>query len=50
LEDIAKELRGLPRPVIGRIARGQLVLDCRCLEPADEEAFIAQIAKLGDSR
>jgi L-seryl-tRNA(Ser) seleniumtransferase len=50
LENIAKELRGLPRPVIGRIARGQLVLDCRCLEPADEEAFIAQIAKLGDSR
>jgi L-seryl-tRNA(Ser) seleniumtransferase len=43
LEDIAKFLRSLPRPVIGRIARGRLVLDCRCLEAADEEAFIAQV-------
>jgi L-seryl-tRNA(Ser) seleniumtransferase len=43
LEDIAKVLRGLPRPVIGRIARGRLVLDCRCLETADEAAFIAQL-------
>jgi L-seryl-tRNA(Ser) seleniumtransferase len=43
LEDIAKFLRGLPRPVIGRVARGRLVLDCRCLEAADEAAFIAQL-------
>jgi len=43
LEDIAKLLRGLPRPVIGRVARGRLMLDCRCLEAADEAAFIAQL-------
>lgn len=43
LDDIAKFLRGLPRPVIGRMARGQLVLDCRCVEAADEAAFIAQL-------
>jgi L-seryl-tRNA(Ser) seleniumtransferase len=42
LENLAKFLRGLPRPVIGRIARGRLILDCRCLEVADEAAFIAQ--------
>ena len=44
LENLAKLLRGLPRPVIGRIARGRLILDCRCLEPADEAAFIAQLS------
>ena len=42
LQGLAKLLRELPRPVIGRIARGRLILDCRCLEPADESAFIAQ--------
>jgi L-seryl-tRNA(Ser) seleniumtransferase len=43
LGNIAKFLRGLPRPVIGRVTRGQLVLDCRCLEADDEAAFIAQL-------
>jgi L-seryl-tRNA(Ser) seleniumtransferase len=43
LKDIAKFLCNLPRPVIGRIAQGRLVLDCRCLEPGDEPAFIAQL-------
>jgi L-seryl-tRNA(Ser) seleniumtransferase len=43
LENLAKFLRGLPRPVIGRLARGRLILDCRCLEAADEAAFIAQL-------
>ena len=42
LESVAAMLRGLPRPVIGRIAQGRLMLDCRCLEPADEAAFLAQ--------
>jgi L-seryl-tRNA(Ser) seleniumtransferase len=42
LENIAKCLRGLPRPVIGRVAKGHLILDCRCLESGDEAAFIAQ--------
>jgi L-seryl-tRNA(Ser) seleniumtransferase len=44
LENIAKFLRSLPRPVIGRVAKGQLVLDCRCLEAGDEAAFIAQFS------
>ncbi|MFL5253295.1 MAG: L-seryl-tRNA(Sec) selenium transferase [Rhodopila sp.] len=43
LEDIAILLRRLPRPVIGRITHGRLVLDCRCLEPHDEAAFIVQL-------
>jgi len=43
LEDIAKFLRALPRPVIGRVSRGQLILDCRCVEAEDEAAFIAQL-------
>lgn len=42
LPDLGKYLRGLPRPVIGRLARGKLVLDCRCLEEPEEAAFIAQ--------
>jgi L-seryl-tRNA(Ser) seleniumtransferase len=44
LENIVKFLRGLPRPVIGRVARGQLILDCRCLEADDEAGFIAQLS------
>jgi L-seryl-tRNA(Ser) seleniumtransferase len=43
LDDIARSLRGLPRPVIGRVARGLLILDCRCLEPGEEADFIAQL-------
>jgi L-seryl-tRNA(Ser) seleniumtransferase len=45
LEDIAKFLRDLPRPVIGRVAKGRLILDCRCLEAGDEAAFIAQLSR-----
>ena len=43
LESLASALRGLPCPVIGRIARDRLWLDCRCLEPAEEAAFAAQL-------
>ena len=43
LEEIVKIMRALPRPVIGRVARGRLMLDCRCLETGDEAAFIAQL-------
>jgi L-seryl-tRNA(Ser) seleniumtransferase len=49
LDDIVKYLRRLPRPVIGRIARGRLILDCRCLERADEEPFIAQLSQAADT-
>ncbi len=43
LETLASMLRALPRPVIGRIATGRLWLDCRCLEPDEEAAFLAQL-------
>jgi L-seryl-tRNA(Ser) seleniumtransferase len=43
LEGLAFELRHLPRPVIGRVTRGRLALDCRCLEAGDEAGFIDQI-------
>jgi L-seryl-tRNA(Ser) seleniumtransferase len=43
LETIAQFLRTLAKPVIGRIVHGRLLLDCRCLEAADEAAFIAQL-------
>ncbi len=50
LEALSAWLRGLPRPVVGRIAEGRLWLDCRCLEPADEAAFVAQLCGPVDSR
>ena len=42
LERLARDLRGLPIPVIGRIEDGALVLDLRCLD--DEAAFAGQLA------
>ena len=44
VEALARELRGLPIPVIGRIEAGCVLLDLRCLE--DDEAFIEQICYL----
>ncbi|MDR2991033.1 MAG: L-seryl-tRNA(Sec) selenium transferase [Burkholderiaceae bacterium] len=40
LQALAAALRALPAPVIGRIAEGRLLLDCRCLE--DPAALSAQ--------
>lgn len=44
LERLASELRALPRPVIGRIEDGALILDFRCL--TDEAAFLSVLGHL----
>jgi L-seryl-tRNA(Ser) seleniumtransferase len=44
IEDLARRLRALPTPVVGRIERGRLVLDLRCL--IDEEAFLSNLSHL----
>jgi L-seryl-tRNA(Ser) seleniumtransferase len=44
VEALAKKLRALPIPVIGRIEAGCVLLDLRCLE--DETAFAAQLGAL----
>ena len=43
-ETLAQKLRCLPVPIIGRIHKGALLLDLRCLE--DEELFIKQFQSL----
>jgi L-seryl-tRNA(Ser) seleniumtransferase len=41
VEALARRLRALPMPVIGRIEGGRVILDLRCLE--DEAGFTAQL-------
>ncbi len=47
---LAAWLRALPRPVIGRLHEGRMWLDCRCLEAADETAFVAQLSDAANTR
>jgi L-seryl-tRNA(Ser) seleniumtransferase len=44
VERIAARFRALPMPIIGRIQKGALVLDLRCLE--DEANFVNQLGAL----
>jgi L-seryl-tRNA(Ser) seleniumtransferase len=44
VEGLARAFRNLPVPVIGRIEKGALVLDLRCLD--DETGFLAQLNSL----
>jgi len=41
---LARRLRALPTPVIGRIEGGHVLLDLRCLE--DETGFLDQLGLL----
>jgi L-seryl-tRNA(Ser) seleniumtransferase len=47
LDSLAERLRALPRPVIGRINAGRLLLDLRCLD--DAESFNGQLSLLKDA-
>jgi L-seryl-tRNA(Ser) seleniumtransferase len=44
LNRIEESLRALPRPVIGRIEDGALLLDLRCLGENEEHEFAAQLS------
>jgi L-seryl-tRNA(Ser) seleniumtransferase len=44
LDGLADALRNLPMPIIGRIAEDRLLLDCRCIDDANE--VIHQLAQL----
>jgi L-seryl-tRNA(Ser) seleniumtransferase len=44
LDELARALRSLPLPVIGRVADDRLLLDLRCLE--EPSAFVAQLVQL----
>ena len=44
LKALARALRALPVPVIGRVQEGAVILDLRCLE--DEPGFMAQLTRI----
>lgn len=46
LDRLESELRGLPRPIIARVADKTLWLDLRCLLPAEETEFERQLVSL----
>lgn len=46
LQGLQASWRGLPRPVLGRIADDAFWLDMRCLESTDQSEFIAQLNEL----
>src|SRR5437660_9617133 len=48
VEALARQLRALPVPVIGRIEGGRVILDLRCLE--DEAGFTGQLPHLNAGR
>jgi len=50
LHTLEERLRRLPVPVIGHIANDALRLDLRCLEPDDENEFIAQLPLIGTAK
>ena len=46
LRALAARLRRLPKPIIGRLHNGALLLDLRCLEAIHEDAFLEQLSEL----
>ncbi|MEP0202968.1 MAG: L-seryl-tRNA(Sec) selenium transferase [Halioglobus sp.] len=46
LRDLADTLRKLPLPVVGRLHKGALWLDLRCLEESQQALFVEQLGTL----
>jgi hypothetical protein len=45
-EEVARAMRSLPTPIVARVARNQLLLDPRTVDPGDDRYVATELARI----